>query len=489
MSLNQITEKLFVSALLSTALINPFTAPSLEAISQETGAHLLEQSSQAFTAIAKKAMPATVYVKCEIGPSPGQQELTNPFDMFNDDFFRRFFGGNPHQHFAPPQQAPQITGGSGFIVTEDGYIVTNFHVIKDAKQITVVFNDGQEYPALLTGSDTSTDLAVLKIEEQGLPYLSFGDSDELSIGEWVVAIGNPFAFDSSLTVGVVSAKGRQGLGLAPYEDYIQTDAAINPGNSGGPLLNLNGEVIGVNTAIFSHSGGNMGIGFAIPSKMVESVIGQIKDTGIVQRGYLGIVLQSVDKNLADALELSRQEGLLVAEVMADSPAAKGGLQQGDIILQYNNVLVKNLQKFRNEVALMNPGEEIHLKVFRSGKTVSLAFPLGSQNPTEIAMTEILQKLGLEVETVTPEIATKLGYSAELEGIVITKVKPGSSAALAGLKSSQIILSVAASLNQQKRVRSVAELETTLQELKDKKHLMLVVRHQNLQRFCTLKMGE
>lgn len=485
--------KLFVTSCINAILLGfcfPATAPAL---STQNATQFLEQSSQAFTAIAKKAMPATVYIKCEIRPSSNAQEFANPFDMFNDEFFRRFFGGPfggaPQQPFSPPQQAPQMTGGSGFIVTEDGYIVTNFHVVKEATQITVIFNDGHECVATLKGSDASTDLAVLKIEEEHLPYLSFGDSDALNIGEWVVAIGNPFAFDSSLTVGVVSAKGRQGLGLSPYEDYIQTDAAINPGNSGGPLLNLEGEVIGINTAIFSRSGGNMGIGFAIPSKMVENVLGQIKEGGAVQRGYLGIVLQPMDKDLVEALDLTKQDGLVVAEIMPNSPAAQGGLQQGDIILQYNDTPVKNLQKFRNEIALMNPGEAIQLKVLRNGKTIQLAFPLGAQTSQELAATELLQKLGVEVDTVTPEIASKLGCAPDMEGVVITKVKPGSAAAMAGLRPSQVIISIASSLNQQKRVRSVAEFETAVQNLSDRKHLILVVRQNNLQRFYTLKMKE
>jgi serine protease Do len=363
-------------------------------------------------------------------------------------------------------------------------------VVKDASQITVTFNDGREYPALLSGSDASTDLALLKIDEEELSYLNFGNSDSLEIGEWVVAIGTPFELDSSLTVGIVSAKGRQGLGLSPYEDYIQTDAAINPGNSGGPLLNLQGDVIGINTAIFSRSGGNVGIGFAIPSKMAQSVINQIKDNGIVKRGYLGIVLQPIDKDLADAFGLDKQEGLLVAEVMKDSPAFKGGLQQGDIILQSNRVTVKNVQKFRNEIALMNPGDAIQLNVLRDGTPVNLTIQLGSQNNAELATVEMTQKLGIEVDTLSTELATKLGYPTDMTGVVITKVKPGSLAAQAGLRPMQIILSVATNLSQQKRIHNLPEFEEAVQEISDakKNHLILVVRQQNLQRYYTIRMN-
>ncbi len=465
-----------------------FTA-SLAARVPDAGMNLLEQSSKAFTQIAREATPATVYIKCQISPpTANEQELgqQNPFGGFHDEFFRHFFGGVPHFQ----QQQPQITSGSGFVISPDGYIVTNFHVVKDASQITITFNDGREYPALLSGSDPSTDLAVLKIDEEELSYLNFGDSDSLEIGEWVVAIGTPFELDSSLTVGIVSAKGRQGLGLSPYEDYIQTDAAINPGNSGGPLLNLQGDVIGINTAIFSRSGGNVGIGFAIPSKMAQSVINQIKDNGIVKRGYLGIVLQPIDKDLADAFGLDKQEGLLVAEVMKDSPAFKGGLQQGDIILQSNRVTVKNVQKFRNEVALMNPGDAIQLNVLRDGTPMNLTIQLGSQNIAELATAEMTQKLGIEVDTLSTELAAKLGYPTDMTGVVITKVKPGSLAAQAGLRPMQIILSVATNLSQQKRIHNLPEFEEAVQEISDakKNHLILVVRQQNLQRYYTIRMN-
>ena len=462
---------------------------SLAARAPDAGMNLLEQSSKAFTQIAREATPATVYIKCQISPpTTNEPELgqQNPFGGFHDDFFRHFFGGAPHFQ----QQQPQMTSGSGFVISPDGYIVTNFHVVKDASQITVIFNDGREYPALISGSDPSTDLAVLKVDEEELSYLNFGDSDSLEIGEWVVAIGTPFELDSSLTVGIVSAKGRQGLGLSPYEDYIQTDAAINPGNSGGPLLNLQGDVIGINTAIFSRSGGNVGIGFAIPSKMAQSVISQIKDNGIVKRGYLGIVLQPIDKDLADAFGLDKLEGLLVAEVIKDSPAFTGGLLQGDIILQSNRVTVKNIQKFRNEIALMNPGEAIQLNVLRDGTPVNLTIQLGSQNNAELATAEMTQKLGIEVDTLSTELATKLGYPADMTGVVITKVKPGSLAAQAGLRPMQVILSVATNLSQQKRIHSLPEFEEAVQEISDakKNHLILVVRQQNLQRYYTIRMN-
>ncbi len=447
----------------------------------DTGANLLEQTSLAFTQIAKKAMPATVFIKATVQPGEMQQQQPDPFQ---DDFFRRFFG----QPLQPQQQQPQMSSGSGFIIRQDGYIVTNFHVVKDTNEITVILNDGREYMATLKGSDPRTDLALLKIEETGLPFLTFGDSDELEVGEWVVAIGNPFGFNASLSVGVVSAKGRQDLGIASYEDFIQTDAVINPGNSGGPLLNLQSQVIGVNTAIFSRTGGYQGIGFSIPSKMVNNVIEQILNGGIVKRAFLGIVLQPVDKELCDALSLDKQEGVLISEIVKDSPAQKAGLQQGDIILSYNDKQAKNVAKFRNDIALMNPDTDLKLKILRNGKVMTMTVRLGSQSEGEEVTAEVVSKIGLEIENLSPELASKLGYSSEVDGVVITKVKAGSSAANAGLRPGFLITGVAVNWNNQKRVKNLTEFNDAMKELGDKKHVILIVRHQNFQRYYTLKIN-
>ncbi len=455
------------------------------------GAALLEQTSQAFTQIAKKAMPATIFIKVTLS-QPQAPEFQNPFDMYGDDFFRKFFGGQ--SPFGPPQipqqqpQQQQTAGGSGFFISANGYIVTNNHVIKDATQILAVLNDGRELTATVVGADPRTDLAVLKVEGSDFPYLKFGDSDELEIGEWVVAIGNPFALEASLTVGVVSAKGRQDLGIAAFEDFIQTDAAINPGNSGGPLLNLQAEVIGVNTAIMTRSGGYMGIGLSIPSKMAKNVIDQIVDTGAVKRAYLGIVLQPLDKEMAEAMNLDKQEGILISEVIKGSPADKAGIMQGDIITSYNDKNAKNIAKFRNEIAMMSPGTNINLKILRSGKVLSLTVSLGSQSEGEAITAEVIQKIGLEVENLSPELATRLGYTAETEGIAISKVKPGSPAALTGLRPSFLITGVAMEGNTQKKVRNTTEFNEALKELGDKKYVILIVRHQNFQRYYTLKIN-
>lgn len=445
------------------------------------GTTLLEQISEAIAELAEQSKPAAVSIKCII--AGGEGDFSNPYDMFGDDLFRRFFGPQ-----FPQQQQQQVAGGSGFIVSPDGFIVTNNHVIKDATSVTVMLNDGREFGAVVKGSDARTDLAVLKIEADDLPYLVFGDSDSLRAGDMVFAVGNPFGLEGTITQGIVSAKGRQDLGIATYEDFIQTDAAINPGNSGGPLLNARGEVIGVNTAIFSRSGGYMGIGLAIPSKMVQPVISQIMEKGTVKRGYLGIILQPVDKELCDALNLDKAEGVLISDVVKDSPAGKAGLKQGDIILQYNGKMVKNINKFRHDIAMMVPGTKIELKILRNLKPQTITVELGTQTDGEAISADLTQKLGIELENLTPEIAGKLGYSSDVAGVVISKVKQGSAAAMAGLRPGFLITGVALDWNNQKAVKNIGDFDAALDQLGDKKYIILIVRHQNFQRYYTLKLN-
>lgn len=332
--------------------------------------------SKFFTQVAKKSMPAVVYIKAEgVGDTDEMlEDLKNKEqEPFDNDFFNRFFG----MPFRKAPKQPSVSQGSGFFVNSDGLILTNAHVIKGASKITVALNDGREMAAKLVGLDPSTDIGVIKVEGKGFDHLTLGDSDDIEVGEWVIAIGSPFQLQSSMTVGVVSAKGRQNLRITDFEDFIQTDAAINPGNSGGPLLDLDGQVIGINTAIVSKSGGHMGIGFAIPSNMAKLIMNQLVSNGSVVRGYLGISLQPLDQDMADAFGLEKPEGALVAEVIKGSPAEKAGLQQGDIILQYNNTPVKTAGSFRNEIALIKPGTKITLKVNRSGKVLNLTATLTS----------------------------------------------------------------------------------------------------------------
>lgn len=449
----------------------------------EEGISLLKQIKKAYVGVAKKAMPSTVYIKTVVEVE--QQPFQDPFGGMQDDFFRQFFG----QHFGQFPMAPQkpIEGcGSGFVVRPDGHVVTNFHVIKDATKITVTLNDGREYTATVKGTDPETDLAVLKIEETELAFLSFGDSDEIEVAEPVIAIGNTFGLEATLTTGSISAKGRQGLGIAPREDFIQTDAPINRGNSGGPLLNLDAEVIGINTAMIANGFCN---GFAIPSNMARHVIDQIIDGGVVMRGFLGISPQEIDKNLVEAFSLPKQEGVFVADVTTDSPAAKAGLQQGDIILSYDGKSVKNLSKFRNDIALTTPGKQMNLKVLRDGEPITITVTVGSHSDKAVTSTEVLQKMGLEVENLSPEAISRNGYAPDTEGIMITKVKPGSQAASYGLRPGFLITEVAKNRSARVKIRNINDLNEALQESAGSKHLILIVqRQQSVKQWVTFKLN-
>lgn len=442
----------------------------------------LQQTSKAFSSVAKKAIPGVVFVKVEISDSdpdrygyPEGQGQPNPFE---DDLFQRFFGA-PMQ---PQRPQPQLGQGSGFIVTADGYVMTNAHVIKGASKMEVTLNDGRVLPATLVGADPHTDVAIIKIDGKDLPFLTFGDSDALDVGEWVVAIGSPFQLEASLTVGVVSAKGRQNLRITDLEDFIQTDAAINPGNSGGPLLNLNSEVIGMNTAIVSRTGGYMGIGFAIPSNIAKVIMTQIIDKGSVTRGYMGVSLQAVDKDIAAAFNLDKTEGVLVSEVIKDSPADKAGLKQGDIILQYNGMPIKSQGGFRTEIALMNPGTTINLKVNRKGQILTIPVTLGTAPDSGVASAAIPQKLGIEVDDLSPEARKQLGYTRGEEGVLITKVKPGSPAAMSGMRPGYLILAV-----NHKKIANMNEFNDVMNEAGKNKRILLLVRQGNMTRFYSIQV--
>lgn len=445
-----------------------------------------EQFSKAFTNVAKTASPAVVFIKVQ--GAPEERDLfgsqggapQSPFDQFGDDFFNRFFGGQQPSGRGKP--TPQLSQGSGFLVSADGYILTNAHVIKGAEKITVVFHDGKELDATVVGTDAHTDVAVVKVEGKNFPFLRLGDSEKMEPGEWVIAIGSPFQLEATVTVGVISAKGRQNLRINDLEDFIQTDAAINPGNSGGPLINLNCEVIGINTAIVSRSGGYMGIGFAIPSNMARNIMSQIIDKGTVTRGFLGISLQPVDKDIAEAFNLERPEGALVSEVIKDSPADKAGVKQGDIILEYNKIPVKTMGGFRNEISLMEPGSVVNLKINRKGQLLTIAVTLGTASDRQLASGGIVGKIGMEVDNLSPEVAAQLGYPSTEQGVVITKIKPGSPAATAGLRPGFIVLAI-----NHKKVMNVGEFNDVMNEATKSKRALFLIRQGNVVRFYPVKV--
>lgn len=434
-----------------------------------------------FIQVAKKAIPAVVSIRVKAIPDSASYDQSgqDPMEFFGDEFFQHFFGGRR----TPRRQEPQIGQGSGFIVTPDGYILTNSHVIHNAQEIVVYLDDGREYHGRLIGEDDSTDLALVKIDGEDLPYVELGNSDDLEVGQWVVAIGTPLGLQATLTAGVVSAKGRNNLDLANIEDFIQTDVAINRGNSGGPLLNLDAKVVGINTAIVANGGvgGYMGIGFAIPSNMAQRVMEQLVTNGKVSRGFMGVALQGIDQDLAQAFGLSKVEGALVAEVSLDSPAEHAGLKQGDIILSYQGKSVPNIAALRNAVAMMEPGTKLVLNVLRDGETVEVVVDLGSHpgigEPSETSRSF----LGFQVEALTPEIAQTLGLTNE-KGVVVNFVEPGSAAHFAGLKKGALVLA----LNKQS-VATVEEFNGVLEGLDPEKPVLLLVKQGELTRFISLRV--
>lgn len=430
-----------------------------------------------FTGVAKKAIPAVVSVQTK-----GKQKApTFGGRGFEDDIWERFFG-IPHPVGGPQMQMGQA---SGFIVDSAGHILTNAHVVRDSDEISVLLSDGREFQAKLIGQDPNTDVALLKIEGKDFPFIPLGDSSKAEVGQWVAAVGNPFGLQASLTAGVVSALGRTNLDLAALEDFIQTDAAINRGNSGGPLLNLNGEVIGMATALASNTGGYIGIGFAIPSNIAKYVMDQFLASGKVSRGFLGVVLQQITYDSAMALGLSKVEGALVAEVQDNSPAAAAGLKRGDVILQYNNQSVETASGLRMAVSLLAPGTEITLSILRNKETLPVKITIGSFPDRELkAGTSTPQAenlLGITVQELTPDLAQKLGYGKE-QGVVVSGVAPGSPAQWVGLKSGSLVMEI----NQQP-IASVGQFNRAIGELKKGSHVLLLVRQDQATRYIALTL--
>lgn len=406
---------------------------------------LLKRTSKAFAAVSRRAMPAVVFIEVEKtieGPRMGAPDsrFNDPFGFFGNEYMDHFFGDQ-----AVPRRFLQHGQGSGFLISKDGYILTNSHVVGDADKITVTLHDGRKLTAKRVGADPKSEVAVIKVDGDEFPYLDLGDSTALEIGEWVIAVGNPFGLMETVTVGVVSAKGRSNIGIAEYEDFIQTDAAINPGNSGGPLLNIDGRAIGINTAIYSPNGAYMGIGFAVPINMARRIKDQLVATGSVTRGFLGIQLNRVDidEDLAASFGLPEPRGVLVADVIEDSPAEKAGLRDGDIILEVDGDEAGTNSRFRNRVSMLAPGTKVTLTVFREGKELDVRVSIGTfpkDEAVRMATPDLLDAFGFSVRDLAPELARRFGYEFD-EGVIVVSVESGSPAFDAGIQPGNLILEV------------------------------------------------
>ncbi|MBI3754318.1 MAG: DegQ family serine endoprotease [Deltaproteobacteria bacterium] len=396
-----------------------------------------------FVKLAKELNPVVVNISTtqvvKQKPMVPFPEFKNPFEDFFGDEFRNF--GE-----APEREFKRQSLGSGFIINKEGYILTNNHVIENAEEIIVTLAEkgGKEYKAKVVGRDARLDVALIKIDANGdLPVAALGDSDKLEIGEWVMAIGNPFGLGHTVTAGIVSAKGRV-IGAGPYDNFIQTDAAINPGNSGGPLFNLRGEVIGINTAIIA---GGQGVGFATPINMVKDILLQLKEKGMVTRGWIGVSIQEVTPDLAKSFGLKEKQGALVSSVNKGEPADKGGIQAGDVIVEFDGKEIKEVNDLPRAVASISPGKSVKVKIIRDGKEKILTVTVGKMKEEEeaAAVEEKGEKapekrLGLAVQSITPDIARRLELK-DTEGVVVTQVRPDSPAAAEGIKSGDVIKEV------------------------------------------------
>lgn len=465
--------------------VSPTAAP-LQAGEQLTGAQILDALTNAFANVAEKVNPSvvTIFTQTKIKRQPFPR--TTPFEeFFGDEFFKRFF-----QIPEPQGDLIQRGLGSGVIVRDDGIILTNNHVVQGADDIRVRLIDGKEYKAEIKGKDSKTDLAVLQIDAKNLPAIKFGDSDKIRVGEFVLAIGSPLnpQFAHTVTAGIISAKGRSGIGLTQYEDYIQTDAAINPGNSGGALVNMRGELVGINSAIATQTGGYQGIGFAIPSNLASKIMSDILEKGKVVRGWLGVYIQNVTDELAKSLGLSEPEGVIITQVQENSPAEKAGLKEEDVILKIDNRPVKNVNELSTWVAATAPGTVVTLTILRDGKQEEVKVKLGElpEEETEAkpAVRKSVAKLGFQVANLTPEIREQYNLDKRDRGVVIVQVQPGSYAERLGLQAGDLIMKI-----NRKPVTNVKEFNKEFQKLNPGDPVAFFIKRGQNQLFVSFTVPE
>jgi serine protease Do len=464
---------LLVLAVSATA--GMFLARHATADTQDRAIATAAETGKAFSAVTKEVTPAVVFIKAikQHITTSNMTDLNGLQGQIPDELLQRFFGNRMPEFPAPRQEQPMVGEGSGFLISKDGYILTNNHVVGGADKLEVTLSDGRKLEAKLIGTDERTDVAIIKIDGQNLPMLPMGDSDAMDVGEWVLAIGSPFGLTGTVTSGIVSAKGRDGMGITDYENFIQTDAAINPGNSGGPLVNLQGQAVGINTAIVSRSGGYNGIGFAIPMNMAKQICEQLMEHGTVTRGYLGVMIQALTPELAKSFGLGDVTGVLIGDVSSDGPAAGAGLQRGDVIVSFNGEPVKDITSFRNRVAMIKPDTNVNLEVLREGQHQSFSLHVGKL-PDSASMAgkgkeSIESSWGLSVQTLNQQLAEQLGVEVS-SGVVVTGVDPASVAATAGVRPGMVVTEV-----NRKPVTNAKDFDEAIKAGKDSNTLLLLVK--------------
>lgn len=453
---------------------------SLDAMKQNVKTAAFNGGLPSFSQLINHVKPTIVNISTTTviaGPDLQDRFMgsVNPFrDFLGDDFFEKFFGN------VPRREHKQKSLGSGFIIDREGYILTNNHVVEKASSIKVKLSDEKEYDAKIIGKDSKTDIALIKISvNHDLPSATFGDSDLLEVGDWVVAIGNPFGLEHTVTAGIVSAKGRV-IGAGPYDDFIQTDASINPGNSGGPLLNLKGEVVGINTAIVS---GGQGIGFAIPISVVRELLPQLKNKGRITRGWLGVVIQKITPEIARMFKLKEAEGALVSDVTENGPAEKAGIKRGDVIVSYNGKKIKDNEMLPRLVAATEIGKKVKIEIVRDGKTVTFDVTIGELPEEGLRSSkkpEIEKNFGLVVQEITPEIAKHLSLK-DKRGIIVTDVTPGSPAGDADIRSGDIIKEIA-----RKPIRTMADFKKAMKSANIKEGVVILIRREDTTFYTVLR---
>ncbi|UUX49481.1 DegQ family serine endoprotease [Nisaea acidiphila] len=478
-----------VAGFLAIAVALPAFAPANPAIARA--------APESFADLAEKLLPAVVNISTTQTITASGNERTLPPGTPFEEFFKEFEDRMRPDGERRSRRAQSL--GSGFIVDKSGYVVTNNHVIKDADEIVIRMQDDTEFEAELVGTDPKTDIALLKFDPAGtdLPVVKFGDSDKMRVGDWVVAIGNPFGLGGTVTAGIVSARGRD-IGQGPYDDFIQTDAAINKGNSGGPLFNIDGEVIGVNTVIFSQSGGSVGIGFAVSAALADPVVAQLQEFGRTRRGWLGVRIQEVTEEVAESLSLDSARGALVAHVNDQGPAKAAGIKAGDVILKFNNRSVDTMRELPRIVARTPIGKDVPVEIWRGGKKVNVTANIGELEEAEKqalltsggpmpapAELDRVESLGLQLSTISDEMRGKFGLDTDVSGVVITEVDPDGPAAR-DLRAGDVIVEV-----QQDPVSSPDGVQKGISAARSagKKSVLLTVNRGGEMRFVALRITE